>query len=155
MASIPEKVKTLGEAGRRNWLDRFTWEKITDCYEALFEINGWAISQFVLAKLVPVVGVHPFPLHELMLMSAAICRLRPAQVFEWGTHTGKSARVFHECAADYGIALQIHSVDLPDRVNHVEHPHEGRGRFVRGPRNAAASPRPCSLSTGTTPTNPS
>jgi len=75
-----------------------------DCYEALFEINGWAISQFVLAKLVPVVGVHPFPLHELMLLSAAICRLRPAQAFEWGTHTGKSARVFNECAAHYGIA---------------------------------------------------
>jgi cephalosporin hydroxylase len=79
--------------------------------------------------------MHPFPLNELMLMCAAICRLRPSQVFEWGTHMGKSARVFYECARHYHVALQIHSVDLPDDVEHVEHPHGFRGKYVRGLSN--------------------
>jgi cephalosporin hydroxylase len=104
--------------------------KNPDCTE--FEVDNWAISNFVLAKLVPVVGVQPFPLHELMLMCAALCRLRPPQIFEWGTHVGKSARVFYECASQYGIPVQIHSVDLPDEAEHVEHPGEHRGALVRG-----------------------
>jgi cephalosporin hydroxylase len=97
-----------------------------------FEIDNWALSRFVLGKLIPVVGVEPFPLHELMLMSAAFCRLKPPQVYEWGTHIGKSARVFYECATHYGISTQIHSVDLPDEIEHVEHPKDFRGRLVRG-----------------------
>jgi glycosyltransferase involved in cell wall biosynthesis len=36
LSSNSEKLKALGEAGRRNWLDRFTWEKITTRYEDLF-----------------------------------------------------------------------------------------------------------------------
>ena len=96
-----------------------------------FEVNNWEISKFILKKLIPVVGVQPFPLHELMLMSAAVCRLRPTQIFEWGTHVGKSARVFYECAKHYEIPVQIHSIDLPDDVEHVEHPHEARGYLVR------------------------
>lgn len=96
------------------------------------EVDAWALSRFVLAKLVPTVGMHPFPLHELMLMSAAFCRLKPAQVFEWGTHLGKSARVFYECARHYGITSEIHSVDLPDEIDHVEHPKDSRGKFVHG-----------------------
>jgi cephalosporin hydroxylase len=95
------------------------------------EVDNWALSRFVLAKLVPVVGVHPFPLHELMLMSAAICGLKPPLLFEWGTHTGKSARIFHECATHFGIPLDIHSVDLADDAEHIEHPHETRGKYVR------------------------
>lgn len=101
-----------------------------DCSE--FEVDNWAISRFVLKRLVSVVGVQPFPLHELMLMSAAVCRLKPTQIFEWGTHVGKSARVFHECAKQYGIQVRIHSVDLPDDIEHIEHPHHERGRLVRG-----------------------
>jgi cephalosporin hydroxylase len=70
-----------------------------------------------------------------MLMSAAVCRLRPEQIFEWGTHVGKSARVFFECAKRYKIPLQIHSIDLPDDIDHVEHPHQARGQLVRGLNN--------------------
>ncbi len=99
---------------------------------AEFEVNNWEISNFIRKKLIPVVGVQPFPLHELMLMSAAVCRLRPTQIFEWGTHVGKSARVFYECAKHYEIPVQIHSIDLPDDVDHVEHPHQARGELVRG-----------------------
>ncbi len=97
-----------------------------------FEIDGWVISQFVVEKIVPVAGVHPFPLQELMLMASAVCRLRPPMVFEWGTHIGKSARIFHETLAHFGIPGHVHSVDLPDDVSHVEHPGEKRGALVQG-----------------------
>ena len=97
-----------------------------------FEMDAWKLSQFVLDRLVPVVGVHPFPLHELMLLAAATCRLRPPLIFEWGTHIGKSARAFYEILVHYDIPGDIHSVDLPNDVQHVEHPSDERGRLVRG-----------------------
>ena len=99
-----------------------------------FEVNKWTISEFVVRKLVPVVGVHPFPLDELMLMSAAVCRFRPRLIFEWGTNIGKSARIFHETAKAFSIDAHVHSIDLPDDVEHNEHPKTDRGRLVRGCR---------------------
>src|SRR5688572_22468854 len=122
-----ERLRALLRVNPFQTLSASNPTKNPDCSE--FEVDLWAISRFVVAKLAPVVGVHPFPLNELVLMCAAICRLKPAQVFEWGTHLGKSARVFHDCAAHYGIALRIHSVDLPDEIEHVEHPHDTRGKF--------------------------
>jgi len=104
--------------------------KNTNCQK--FEVNGWDLSQFVLERIVPVSGVHPFPLQELMLMCAAVCRLQPSLIFEWGTHIGKSARIFHETLTYFGIPGQVHSVDLPDDVTHVEHPGEKRGSLVIG-----------------------
>jgi cephalosporin hydroxylase len=49
-----------------------------------------------------------------------------------GHDVGKPARVFYECATHYGIPAHIHSVDLPDAVEHVEHPGRMRARLVRG-----------------------
>lgn len=97
-----------------------------------FEVNNWALSDFVLKKLVPVVGVHPYPLNELMLMAGAVCRFRPTHVFEWGTNVGSSARIFYETARYFKIPLEIHSIDLPGEVCHVEHPGRRRGKLVRG-----------------------
>jgi cephalosporin hydroxylase len=97
-----------------------------------FEVNNWIISQFVLDKLVPTVGFHPFPLNELMLMASTTCRLRPDLIFDWGTHIGKSARVFRETIITFGIPSHIHSIDLPDNVAHIEHPQQERGKLVRG-----------------------
>lgn len=99
---------------------------------ARFEVDGWALSEFVLSKIVPVAGVHPFPLQELMLMVSAVSRLRPPLIFEWGTNIGKSARIFYETCRHFRIPCQIHSVDLPDDEEHVEHPREKRGYLVRG-----------------------
>lgn len=97
-----------------------------------FEVDGWAISQFVVEKVIPVSGVHPFPIQELMLMASAVCRLRPPMIFEWGTHIGKSARIFYESATHFGIPVEIHSIDLPDEITHVEHPGDKRGALVQG-----------------------
>lgn len=96
-----------------------------------FEVDSWELSAFVLERLVPVVGIRPFPLHELMLLSGAVCRFRPSHIFEWGTHIGASARAFYEVSRHYGIPTEIHSVDLPDDATHIEHPSSARGRMVR------------------------
>jgi len=97
-----------------------------------FEINKWVLSQFVVNKLVPVVGVHPFPIDELLLLAAAVTKIKPTHIFEWGTNIGKSARVFFETGKFFNIATDIHSIDLPDNAPHAEHPGARRGRLVRG-----------------------
>lgn len=104
-----------------------------DCSE--FEVDNWIISKFVLKELVPIVGIHPYPLNELMLMTAAICRLKPTHIYEWGTHIGKSARIFYEITKHFHITSQIHSIDLPNDVMHGEHPKKNRGMFVKNIRN--------------------
>jgi cephalosporin hydroxylase len=53
-------------------------------------------------------------------------------VFEWGTNIGKSARIFYEIRNHFKIPFQIHSIDLPDDIDHEEHPHEKRGQYVKG-----------------------
>jgi cephalosporin hydroxylase len=113
--------------------ERFTYDSPAlhdDCEE--FEVNNWIISRFVVRRLVPVVGVHPFSLPEQMLMVAAVCRLKPTHIFEWGTNIGKSARIFYETCRTFGIPAEIHSVDLPDDVEHGEHPKRNRGMLVKG-----------------------
>lgn len=100
-----------------------------------FEINNWAVSAIVAANMLPAVGSHPFPLNELMLMAGAVARVKPAYIFEWGTHIGKSARAFHEAAKAMDIPVTIHSIDLPDDVEHGEHPHTERGKLVKGVDN--------------------
>ena len=101
-----------------------------DCTE--FEINNWTVSDFIVHELIPLVGTHPYPICELNLLVAAVCRLKPKQVFEWGTNIGISARVFRETAKKFNLTLEIHSIDLPDDVEHVEHPQGKRGMMVRG-----------------------
>ncbi len=96
-----------------------------------FEVDKWIISDFVARRLVAIVGVHPYPLDELLLMAAAVCRLKPTHIFEWGTHVGKSARVFFETSKQFGISAEIHSIDLPDEARHEEHPGRKRGALVK------------------------
>ncbi len=97
-----------------------------------FEVNNWITSEFIVEKLVPAVGMHPFPLDELSLMTATVCRFKPELIFEWGTNIGKSARIFYETIKAFDIPCQIHSIDLPDDVFHNEHPQKDRGKMVLG-----------------------
>jgi cephalosporin hydroxylase len=117
----------------KNFLKKTTYKDPVvnpNCTE--FEVNNWIISEFVANRLVSVVGVHPFPLDELMLMTSAVCRFKPEIIFEWGTNIGKSARVFYEITNTFEIPCEIHSIDLPDDVFHHEHPQKHRGKFVKG-----------------------
>lgn len=95
------------------------------------EVNNWVISEFIIEELIPIVGVHPYPINEQCMMVAAVCALKPTHIFEWGTNLGKSARIFYEAARKFGISTQIYSVDLPDDIEHIEHPKERRGIFVK------------------------
>ncbi len=104
-----------------------------DCSE--FEVDNWIISEFVIKELVPIVSIHPYPLNELMFMVSAICRLKPTHIFEWGTHVGKSARIFYETTRHFHITSEIHSIDLPDNVTHSEHPQQNRGSLVKNIRD--------------------
>jgi cephalosporin hydroxylase len=96
-----------------------------------FEVNNWVISDFIINRLAPIVGFHPFPLNELMLMSATVCYFKPEFIFEWGTNIGKSARIFYEVTETFNIKSQIHTIDLPDDVFHNEHPKHNRGIMVK------------------------
>jgi predicted O-methyltransferase YrrM len=91
-------------------------------YCSEFEVNNWIISDFVVSELTPIVGFHPFPLSELMLMTAATTKFKPTHIFEWGTHIGKSARVFYEISDKFKLKSKIYSIDLPDEKEHNEHP---------------------------------
>lgn len=96
-----------------------------------FEVQMWTISDFVLKKLIPVVGVHPFPLNELVLMVSAVCRIQPTHIYEWGTNIGVSARIFYETVKYFKIDSEVHTIDLPDDERHIEHPGRRRGAMVR------------------------
>lgn len=95
------------------------------------ELNNWVISEFIIDKLVPIVGVHPYPINEQCIMVAAVCALKPAVIFEWGTNLGKSARIFYETIREFRVQAEIFSIDLPDDITHVEHPGKERGRYVK------------------------
>jgi len=138
-AAVPRNSKAgdhIRTEFNHSWMSLFRSKTYNDpslnagCTE--FEVNNWTISEFVMERIVPVVGIRPFPLNELMLMVSAVCRFKPAKIFEWGTHFGKSARVFRETINTFGIPCMIHSVDLPEDVQHGEHPHADRGKLVRG-----------------------
>jgi hypothetical protein len=118
-------------AGRR---DRYA-DPVRNAAAVEFEVDLWILSQFILQRAVPVIGIHPYPLNEQLLAAAAVCRLKPGIVFDWGTNRGASARLFWECAKAFRLEYQIHSVDLPPDVPHVEHPGDQRGRLVRGLEN--------------------
>lgn len=95
-----------------------------------FEVDNWVISKFIVEKLIPIIGTHPYPLDELQLMVASLYYLKPVVIFEWGTYIGKSARIFYETSRAFKLKSKIYSIDLPDNVPHPEHPGKERGRHV-------------------------
>jgi predicted O-methyltransferase YrrM len=98
------------------------------------EANKWALSEFILRSLAPVVGVQTYPLDELLMMCSTVGYFRPGIVVEWGTNIGLSARIFYEAAKYLHLETQIHSIDLPVGVEHIENAHrrQMRGAYVRG-----------------------
>jgi len=100
---------------------------------SLPEADKWALSAFVIETLVPIVGVRPYPLDELLLMCSTVAYFKPGIIIEWGTHLGKSTRVFYEIARYLNLSTPIHSVDLPPGSAHVENTLglAQRGRYVK------------------------
>jgi len=130
--SLLQSMRSVGTSKSPIWSPFLTTTNLSrnsGCSE--FEIDGWATSAFIADVLLPLVGVHPFPLQELMLMTATINKFEPSLIFEWGTNVGKSARIFYEISHYFDIPVSIHSCDLPDDIDHTEHPHAQRGEMVR------------------------
>lgn len=100
---------------------------------SLPEANKWYLSEFVIKKIFPITGVHPYPLDEILLMGSSISYFKPDGIIEWGTHEGKSARIFLEFVNYLNICCEIHSVDLPITIAHNENIRELylRARFVK------------------------
>lgn len=97
-----------------------------------FEINNWIISKFILKKLISTVSFKPYPLNELMIMTGTVCRLQPTHIFDWGTHIGKSARIFYETIKYFDIPCEIHTTDLPNNFTHKEKPNKLlRGLYIK------------------------
>jgi hypothetical protein len=138
MKTLPDAVMSKLPALRGNPLAKLisnfsvvNGDPIKNPNSSEFEVDNWVISEFIVKKILPFVGFHPFPLNELHLMVAATCRFRPTHIFEWGTHTGKSARIFYETTKYWAMQTQIHSIDLPGDVHHAEHLGPKRGALVR------------------------
>jgi cephalosporin hydroxylase len=98
---------------------------------SLLECDCHDLGAFVWRRLLPLVGTTPFPPNEIMLMSAAVLHVKPDVLVEWGTNIGVSARIFFEVSRAYELGVDIHSIDLPPTVDHIEHPHKRRGFLVR------------------------
>ncbi|MCA3072074.1 MAG: class I SAM-dependent methyltransferase [Rhodocyclaceae bacterium] len=126
---IPERLLSLARRLRDRRHARTDPTRNPGC--SAFEVDCRQLSRFVQSRLVPRVGFQPFPAHELLLMSAAVCRLKPKEIFEWGTNLGKSAWIFARTAQEFSIDTTVHSVDLPDEIDHAEHPRRRRGEMVR------------------------
>lgn len=98
------------------------------------EVDKWALSSFIIEKLLPIVGVQPFPLDEQLLMASAVSFFRPDVIIEWGTNIGNSARIFHELRVHLELETVIHSIDLPPEAVHSENIKntQSRGALVTG-----------------------
>jgi hypothetical protein len=95
------------------------------------EVDNWLISEFIVQKLIPIVGWHPYPLSELQLMVGALCWYEPKYIFDWGTHTGIATRIFYETTKYFNLKTKVVSIDLPEDVEHCEHPHKNYALFVK------------------------
>lgn len=95
----------------------------------IMEVDSWAISEILLKKVIPVIDVHPYPLNEQMLMASAVAFVQPKIIVEWGTHYGKSARLFWEISKALHLNIEVHTVDLMD-PNHPEFPGSARGKYL-------------------------
>lgn len=96
------------------------------------EVDKWIISEFITNIIIPIVGLRPYPLSELELLVSTLVYYRPTHICDWGTHFGKATRIFYETVKAFNLKTKIISVDLPETVEHVEHPHKERGKFVQG-----------------------
>lgn len=116
-------------------IDIFSRKKLyqlVDFHGTEAEVDKWIVSDFITGKLIPIIGTRPYPVSELEMLVAVMIWYRPTHVCDWGTHVGKATRIFYETARSFGLKSQIISVDLPEEVEHIEHPHNERGRFVKG-----------------------
>lgn len=71
---------------------------------------------------------------EVEFFESVLGRYRPTHVFEWGTNVGASARLFYEAALELGYPCEVHTVELPDELAHLDRDHPGQryGQWIAG-----------------------
>jgi cephalosporin hydroxylase len=117
----------------RTVFPRKRWSKTEDLLVSDHPISRFSLlgSKFVAESLLSRASYWPYPPGELHLMTVALLWWQPDVIFEWGTNLGNSARIFHWITEAFAINTQIHSIDLPPDVSHVENVKELRGLLVR------------------------
>jgi cephalosporin hydroxylase len=98
-------------------------------HREFLEVDKYYSSNLAL-KLIKIIGSHPYPLDELLLMSAAFRYHMPEIVIDVGTHVGKSARVWHELSKEYNSGTSVHTVDIFDE-KHSEFPGYALGKYIK------------------------
>lgn len=97
---------------------------------SLFEVDCWILSELLLKEVIPKIGVRPYPLNEQMLMAAAVAFVQPKIIVEWGTHLGKSARLFWQVKEALGLSgCRVCTVDSMNS-DQPEYPGAARGRYL-------------------------
>jgi len=69
---------------------------------------------------------------EVLFMATLMNVRKPRYVFEWGTNVGASARIFYEAAVLLEIPCEVHTIELPMELSHldVDHPGERIGIYL-------------------------
>lgn len=99
--------------------------------ETFENLRGWPVWKRVSA-ICTLLGIPGYPDAEIGLMVDTLEKFRPYWIFEWGTNRGSSARIFWEAARFIPLQVEIHTTELPDGIDYLEHPGEDCGLFVRG-----------------------
>lgn len=106
-------------------------------HKPTFHASMSILVEKIVTQILEMGLVLPYPAAEVSLMAAAMVHARPDFVFEWGTNSGCSARVFFESSELLGLKTVIHSTDLSEDMMSKEtfqQIREGRGEKVRGRR---------------------
>lgn len=96
---------------------------------SIFEVDCWILSEILLKKVIPKIGIHPYPLNEQMLMASVVAFVQPKIIIEWGTNVGKSARLFWEVKEALDLNCSIYTIDLMN-PNHPEFSGAARGKYL-------------------------
>ncbi len=66
-------------------------------------------------------------------MESVLERFRPTHVFDWGTNVGASARLFYEASLEHGYECEVHTVELPLELAHLDRDHPGHryGQWIK------------------------
>lgn len=99
--------------------------------ETFENLRGWPVWKRVSA-ICTLLEIPGYPDEEIGLMVDTLEKFRPYWIFEWGTNRGSSARIFWEAARLIPLQVEIHTTELPDGIDYLEHPGEDSGHFVRG-----------------------
>jgi len=97
----------------------------------LFESELHDASKFVVEVLYPLIKSQPYPINEQILMTCVAKTRDIDYIFEYGTHFGVSARIWYEIKKYFNLKYNIHTIDLPYNEEHIEHPKNNVGVFIR------------------------